>query len=124
MLVRAETDRGEIAHALQISIDMPLAKPGHVGEAISGDGPNPNGLLREGQRLAIPPAVPMPQRLSPLGQQVFRACQKYGAFVIDVAGGVTNLRAQANAYDRATIEALRRDVQRIMPMLERVEGTD
>jgi hypothetical protein len=44
-----------------------------------------------------------------------------GAFVIDVAGGVTNLRAQANAYDRATISALRRDVPRITPMLERVD---
>jgi hypothetical protein len=50
--------------------------------------------------------------------------QRHGVFVIDVAGGVTNLRAQANAYDRATITALRRDVQRIMRMLERVEGAD
>ena len=121
MLVQAETDRGEIAHALQISIDMSLAKPGHIGEAINGDGHNPNGLLQEGQRLAIPPTAPMPQGLSPLGQKVFRAYQRYGAFVIDVAGGVTNMRAQANAYDRATITALRTDVPRIMPMLERVE---
>jgi len=124
LLVQAETDRGEIAHALQISIDMSLAKPGHIGEAISGDGRNQNGLLQEGQRLAIPPAVPMPQGLSPLGQKVFRAYQSYGAFVIDVAGGVTNLRAQANAYDRATITALRSDVSRITPMLERVERAD
>jgi hypothetical protein len=124
MLVRAETDRDEIAHALQISIDMSFAKPGHVGEAISGDGHNPNGLLQEGQRLAIPPAARMPQGLSPLGQKVFRACQRYGVFVIDVAGGVTNLRAQANAYDRATITALQRDVQRIMRLLERVESAD
>ena len=121
MLVQAETDRGEIAHALQISIDMSLAKPGHIGEAISGDGHNPNGLLQEGQRLAIPPAVPMPLGLSPLGQKVFRAYQRYGAFVIDVAGGVTNLRAQANAYDRATIAALQRDVAMITRLLERVE---
>jgi hypothetical protein len=124
MLVRAETDRGEIAHALQISIDSFLAKPGHIGEAISGDGHNPNGLVQEGQRLAIPSTEPMPEGLSPLGQKVFRAYQRYGAFVIDVAGGVTNLRAQANAYDRATIMALRRDVARITPMLERVECAD
>jgi len=121
MLVQGETDRGEITHALQLSIDMSLAKPGHIGEAISGDGRNPNGLLQEGQRLAIPPTVEMPQGLSPLGQKVFRAYQKYGAFVIDVAGGVTNLRAQANAYDRATITALGRDIPRITPMLERVD---
>lgn len=124
MLIKAETDRGEIAHALQISIDMSLAKPGHVGEAISGDGHNPNGLLQEGQRLAIPPTVPMPQGLSPLGQKVFRAYQRYGGFVIDVAGGVTNLRAQANAYDLATIAALRKDLARITPMLERVQHVD
>jgi hypothetical protein len=124
MLIQEETDRGEIPHALQISIDMSLAKPGHIGEAISGDGRNPNGLLQEGQRLAIPPTVAMPQGLSPLGEKVFRAYQRYGAFVIDVAGGVTNLRAQANAYDRATISALRRDVTRITPMLDRVEHAD
>ncbi len=124
MLIQEETDRGEITHALQISIDMALAKPGHTGRAISGDGRNPNGLLQEGQRLAIPPTVAMPQGLSPLGQKVFRAYQRYGAFVIDVAGGVTNLRAQANAYDRATITALRRDVPRLTPMLERVEYAD
>ncbi|WP_458756129.1 hypothetical protein ACSVBT_10875 [Afipia sp. TerB] len=121
LLVQAETDLGEIRHALQIVIEMSLAKPGRTGDAISGDGKNPDGLVQEGQRLAIPATAPMPLGLSPLGQQVFRAYQKYGAFVVDVAGGVTNLRAQANAYDRATIIALQRDVVRITPMLQRVE---
>jgi hypothetical protein len=121
LLVQAETDRGEIAHALQISIESSLAKPGHTGAAISGDGKNPDGLVQEGQRLAIAPAAPMPRGLSPLGQKVFRAYQRYGAFVVDVAGGVTNLRAQANAYDRATITALGQDLTKITPMLERVQ---
>jgi hypothetical protein len=120
LLVQQETDSGEIEHALQIVIESSLAKPGHIGQAINGDGKNPNGLVQEGQRLAIPPDVPMPPGLSPLGEKVFRAYQKYGAFVIDVAGGITNLRAQANAYDRATIAALQQDVWRITPMLERV----
>jgi hypothetical protein len=120
MLVQAETDRGEIAHALQISIDESLAQPGHLGEAISGDGPNQDGLVQEGQRLAIPPNAPMPEGMSPLGQKVFRALQRYGAFVIDKAGGVTNLRAQANAYNNAAIAALQRDWARVAPMLERV----
>ena len=121
LLVQAETDRGEIAHALQIAIDAAYAKPEHTGEAINGDGQNPQGLVQEGQRLAVPAGVAMPPDLSPLGQKVFRAYQRYGAFVIDVAGGVTNLRAQANAYDRATIAALQRDLMRISPLLERVE---
>jgi hypothetical protein len=63
----------------------------------------------------------MPAGLSPLGQKVFRAYQRYGTFVIDVAGGVTNVRAQANAYDASTIEALRTDLSRITPLLQRVE---
>lgn len=121
LLIQAETDRGEIMHALQLVVESSLAKPGHIGEAINGDGKNPDGLFQEGQRLAIPATAPMPPGLSPLGQKVFRAYQTYGAFVVDVAGGVTNLRAQANAYDRGAIIALQRDVARITPMLERVE---
>lgn len=121
LLVQEETDRGEIAHALQLSVDARYAKPGHAGEAINGDGRNPDGLVREGQRLAIPATVAMPRGLSPLGQKVFRAYQTYGAFVIDVAGGVTNLRAQANAYDPATITALQQDLTRISPLLQHVE---
>ncbi|HEV7258711.1 MAG TPA: hypothetical protein VGN82_13105 [Bosea sp. (in: a-proteobacteria)] len=120
LLVQAETDRGEITHALQIAIDGTLAKPGRIGEAIYGDGQNPDGLVQEGQRLAIPGTVAMPTGLSSLGQKVFRAYQTYGAFVIDVAGGTTNLRAQANAYDRWTIMALQRDLARISPLLQRV----
>ena len=121
LLVQAETDRGEIAHALQIAIDAPYAMPGSIDEAINSDGTNPDGLVQEGQHLAIPAAVAMPPGLSPLGQKVFRAYRTYGAFVVDVAEGVTNLRAQANAYDRATIRALQKDLSRISPLLERVE---
>lgn len=120
LLVQAETDRGEIAHALQIAVDAAYAKPGRTGEAINADGTNPDGLVQEGERLAIPATVAMPARLSPLGQKVFRAYQTYGAFVIDIAGGVTNLRAQANAYDQATITALYHDLTRISPLLQRV----
>lgn len=120
LLVQAETDRGDITHALQIAIDAAYAKPGRTGEAINADGRNPDGLVQEGQRLAIPATVAMPGRLSPLGQKVFRAYQTYGAFVIDVAGGITNLRAQANAYDRTTIIALQQDLARVSPLLQRV----
>jgi hypothetical protein len=120
LLVQAETDRGEIAHALQVCIEDRLAIPGHSGEAIGGDGQNPQGIVQEGVRLAIPRQSAMPRGLSPLGQQVFRAYQEYGAFVIDVAGGVTNLRAQANAYDLVTIKALSRDLPRLTPMLQQV----
>lgn len=120
LLVQAETDRGEISHALQISLESSLTKPGYTGEAISGDGTSTKGIAQEGERLAIPPPTPMPLGLSPLGQKVFRAYKEYGAFVVDVASGVTNLRAQANAFDKATIASLQSDLLKITPMLQRV----
>jgi hypothetical protein len=120
LLVQAETDAGEIDHALQLSVDAVLVKPGFTGEAISGDGKSPDGILQIGDRLAIAPATSMPPGLSPLGQKVFRAYQRYGVFVVDVAGGSTNLRAQANAYDRETMALLKRDVLMLTPMLQSV----
>jgi hypothetical protein len=120
LLVQAETDRGEIEHALQLCVDAALVKPGFTGEAIGGDGRSPHGILQIGERLAIPPGVSMPRGLSPLGQKVFRTYQNYGAFAVDVAGGSTNLRAQANAYDRETIALLQRDLLVLTPMLQRV----
>lgn len=122
LLVEAETNRGEIAHALQISIDARFAKPGHSDEAINGDGRNSNGMIQEGQRLAIPAQETMPTGLSPLGQKVFRAYQRYGAYVVDIAENVTHLRAQANAYDQPTISALQRDLARVSPSLQRVRN--
>jgi hypothetical protein len=121
LLVQAETDAGEIEHALQIALDGVLQKPGFVGEAISGDGANPKGISIEGERLAIPRTAPMPAALSPLGQKVFRALRNYGAFNIDVAGGCSALRAQSNAYDAATIATLWADLSILVPMLHRVE---
>lgn len=120
LLVQAETDAGEIRHALQLTLDFPLAKTGFVGEAISGDGGSASGIVQEGQRLAIPSGTPMPSGLSPLGQKVFRALQNYGAFPIDVAGGTSNVRAQANAYDSQTMTSLWHDMGKITPLLQKV----
>jgi len=120
LLVQAETDAGEINHALALAVDFPLARPGFIGEAISGDGNSSTGLFQEGQRLAIPPSTPMPSGLSPLGQKVFRAYQKYGAFVIDVAGGTSILRAQSNGYSSSAISGLQSDLGRLTPLLRRV----
>lgn len=120
LLVQAETDAGEIKHALQLVGDYALMKPGFTGEAIAGDGGNPTGIIQEGQRLAVPRNLAMPNGLSALGQKVFRAYQSYGVFVNDVAGGTSVLRAQQNAYNAATINALSRDLLIITPMLQRV----
>ncbi len=122
LLVKAETDQGQINHALQLVVDSELAKSGFTGDAISGDGGSTTGIVQEGAHLGIPPGTPMPAGLSALGQEVFRAMQQYGAFVVDVAGGTTQLRAQANAYDDATISALQHDMGSITPLLQQVSG--
>jgi hypothetical protein len=120
ILVQAETDAGEIEHALNLRGDGSLVAPDPVGEAISSDGSTPGGTLQEGQRYAIPFTAAMPSGLSPLGQKVFRALQKYGAFVTDVSGGCTTLGAQQNAYDDAVIADLSHDSNTIIPLLEAV----
>lgn len=55
LLVQAETDAGEIQHALQVALSSELQKPGPVGEAISSDGGSSTGIAQEGQRFALPP---------------------------------------------------------------------
>ncbi len=120
LLVKAETDTGVINHALQLVVDRKLVKSGFTGEAIAGDGGSPTGIVQEGDLIAIPPGTPMPSGLSPLGQEVFIALQTYGAYVVDVAGGATTLRAQENAYDDATIGALIADMNKVLPLLQDV----
>jgi hypothetical protein len=120
MIVQAETDAGEINHALHMAIDFALNLPGAVGMAISSDGGSKTGISHEGDRLAIPPGTPMPAGLSPLGQKVFNAYVKYGVYNVDQAGGCSILRAQANAYDNKTITALGKDLGKITPLLQLV----
>ena len=120
LLVKAETDTGVINHALQLTVEFNLAKSGFTGDAIAGDGSSSTGIVQEGDHLAIPLGTPMPSGLSPLAQEVFIALQNYGAYVVDVSGGTTNLRAQANAYDDATMTALWHDLSKITPLLQEV----
>ena len=122
LLVKDEINDGSIDHALQLVVDSKLVQSGAVGQAISSDGSSSSGIVKEGQLLAIPPGTPMPAGLSPLGQQVFKAMQQYGAYVVDVAGGTTNVRAQANAFDDATMTALWHDMGSITPLLQGVSG--
>lgn len=122
LLVKKETDAGPIRHALQLAVSASLHSPGYTGEATSGDGTSSAGISKTGQRMAIPPRVAIPAGLSPLGQQVAQALKTYGAFDIDTGGpNTTLLRAQANAYDSATINALRKDMAALLPLLHRVD---
>jgi hypothetical protein len=123
LIVKDETNDGDIDHALQLAVDRNLVRSGAVGQALSSDGSSASGIVQEGQLLAIPPGTPMPAGLTPLGQQVFKAMQTYGAYVVDVAGGTTNVRAQANAFDSATIAALAKDMHQITPLLHGVANS-
>jgi hypothetical protein len=122
LLVKAETADGSIDHALQLVVDSKLVKSGFIGNAIAGDGSSASGIVQEGQLLAISPDTPMPSGLSQLGQEVFAALQKYGAYVVDTGGGATSIRAQANDFDTATMTALWHDMGSIAPLLEAVSG--
>jgi hypothetical protein len=122
LLVQAQTDTGTINHALELAVANNLLAPGYVSPAISSDGYTVGAPLQEGQHLAIPPGTPMPSGLSPLGQEVFRALQQYGAYITDRGGGETALRAQFNAYNATTISALDTDLNKLIPMLEKVSG--
>lgn len=120
LLVQAETDAGEIEHAIAMRVDSKLAKSGFVAPAIAGDGGSSTGIVKEGERYAIPPGTVMPSGLSPLGQKLFRAMVKYGCIISDVAGGTSGPRAQANAYDDATMTSLWHDMGKIVPLAQRV----
>ncbi|WP_456840053.1 hypothetical protein [Bradyrhizobium sp. USDA 4486] len=122
LLVQAQTDTGTIDHALQLAVAGTQLKPGYVSPAIATDGTSSGGIVQEGQLLAIPKGTPMPSGLSPLGQEVFRALQQYGAYVTEMGGDQTVLRAQQNAYDATTISALNTDLNKLLPMLNAVSG--
>ena len=122
LLIQSEVADGSIDHALQLVVDSKLVMSGFTGSAIAGDGSSASGIVKEGQLLAISPNTPMPAGLSKLGQEVFTAMQKYGAYVVDVSGGVTNIRVQSNAFDDATMTALWHDMGNITPLLQAVSG--
>lgn len=120
LIVQAETDKGEIQHALSLALDGALLLPNPVAPAIASDGGSATGVVHEGGKLAIPRSVAMPTGLSPLGQKVFRAMQNYGCFAIDTAPGTLAIAMQSNAYDQATLNALRVDMSALAPLLQLV----
>jgi hypothetical protein len=118
LLVQAQTDTGTINHALAMAIEDPLLKTGYVAPAISADGRNTNGILQEGQLLAIPPGQAMPSGLSSLGQKVFSCLKQYGVYITDNGVDLNCLRAQANAYNSTIMNALNTDLNVVLRLLK------
>jgi len=59
--------------------------------------------------------------MSPLGQKVFKAFKAYGARVTDDGGGDrTTIRANQREFDQPTMDALRKDMAKLIPLLKLV----
>jgi hypothetical protein len=121
LLVQAETDVGDIKHALGLAVRTGLIAPGTIAPAVGDDGKTPGAPLKESQLLAIPGNVSMPSSMSPLGQKVFKAFKAYGARVTDDGGGDrTTIRANQREFDQPTMDALRKDMAKLIPLLKLV----
>jgi hypothetical protein len=109
-----------IPHALAISLPYELLGTGHVWPAISDDDGGAPGFVPEGSLLAIPPGTPRPAGLSPLGNAIFDALSRYGAYVVDQCGsGTATLYAEPTTSATAVSAALT-DMRSVMPLLRRV----
>jgi hypothetical protein len=89
LLTGPETGAGEIEHALAVSLPGSMLARGWVAPARSEDNNSATtyvGSIAIGTRLVIPVSATMPSGLSPLGQKVWRAAQKYGLLVVDQSG--------------------------------------
>ncbi len=91
LITGSDLQNGAIDHALVLAITVPMLKaggtPDYVFPATAWDNGGANGLIKMGSRIGIPAATPRPAGLSPLGNMVFDALKKYGAFVGDFCGG-------------------------------------
>ena len=86
-----DLQRGSIDHALALAITAPMLKAGATPDyrwpATAWDNGGAYGPIKIGSRIGIPAGTPRPAGLSKLGNMVFDALQRYGAFVGDFCGG-------------------------------------
>ena len=110
-----------IPHALAISLPYHLLGNGHVWPAISNDDGGAPGTAPEGSLLAIPAGTPRPAGLSPLGNAIFDALSRYGAYVVDSTGAsdATVLYTEPTMAPSA-VDAAIGDVAKILPSVRRV----
>jgi hypothetical protein len=122
-LIRS-SETTNIPHALAISLPYSLLGSGHVWPAISNDDGGAPGTAPEGSLLAIPAGTPRPAGLSPLGNAIFDALSRYGAYVVDSTGGsdATVLYTEPTMSSSAVDGALG-DVAKILPTLRRITNS-
>lgn len=135
-LVKEEFAAGEILHKLFFSSPQPycnigsprsLSPPGVGG----GDGNSYNGILMEGQIMAIPAGTTMPAGLSAAyGQKMFRALRDYGAICHDTSGSfnfymATNYNASIGGNPTTTwtgtdYNTIITDTAILLPLMQKV----
>jgi hypothetical protein len=122
-LIRS-SETSNIPHALAISLPYSLLGSGHVWPAISNDDGGAPGTAPEGSLLAIPAGTPRPAGLTPLGNAIFDALSRYGAYVVDSTGGsdATVLYTEPTMSSSAVDGALG-DVAKILPTLRRITNS-
>ena len=110
-----------IPHALAIALPYQLLGNGQVWPAISNDDGGALGTAPEGSLLAIPVGTPRPAGLSPLGNAIFDALSRYGAYVVDSTGSsdATVLYTEPTMAP-STVDAARGDMAKILPSLRRI----
>lgn len=99
-ITQADISAGKIDHALEVTLpgEMVLGGPGvftcpngpgpSILPATAGNGCWPTGRMPLGTKIGIPASTPKPAAIAsnPIGNMVFDALQRYGAYVGDVGG--------------------------------------
>jgi hypothetical protein len=103
---------GSIPHALALALTNDQLGPGPVWPATNEDTGGAEqyaGAIPMGTLVAIPPRVDITDLgLTPSGEAVARALQRYGAYVVDRSEGVT-FYAEPSA-NRTALQEIRRDL--------------
>lgn len=98
----AEAARGEINHAIYLTVKEASTLVSYPANRTDGTSLDP-AYLREGQRLRLDPALDVTTLgLSPLGEAIARAAQKYGFIVADRGGTVGVATQSGRAVEART----------------------
>lgn len=97
-----EAARGEIDHALYLTVKEANRLISYPANRTDGESDDPTHL-REGQRLRLDPSLDVTTLgLTPLGEVIARAAQKYGFIVSDRAGSVGVATQSGRIQERRT----------------------
>lgn len=97
-----EAARGEIDHAIYLTVKEASTLISYPANRTDGASADP-GHLREGQRLRLDPSLDVTTLgLTPLGEVIARAAQRYGFIVSDRAGSVGLATQSGRAQEHRT----------------------